>query len=176
MSWGPAALAAVPKNGEHSAGGGLQGLQYHLAAESRRLNLMKHRRKLNTRVRDWSKPRAYQGTLYVEESEEEVRVSRFIVRQGEIAFDLSAIAIDESANWRFSGTATLAPSGRYVSPEIEGTLALDRSTTEESIPTKFAFEVPKQSSRGVQVRGWWIAGGERCEFSGELKPLKAAKR
>jgi hypothetical protein len=119
-----------------------------------------------------SEARVYQGTLQVLESREEILVTRFIVRPREIAFDISVTSVESGGVWQFSGKAEFAQSGTYVSDNIEGKAVLDRHTIDNSIPTRFVFEVPKESTRQAQVRGWWIAGGERYEFSGALKPLK----
>ena len=120
--------------------------------------------------------RVYGGVLQVIESGEEIRFSRFILRESEIAFDFEVTDLDARGRWRFTGTAKLAPSGKYVTEPIEGSCSISSIEIESSIPTRLVFEPSNVSNQRVTVRGTWVAGGERYVFEGELSRLRIIDR
>ena len=111
----------------------------------------------------------------LQESGEPLLVSRFIVRQEEVAFDLVADA-EEGGDFSFTGIAKRARQGVFISQVIEGKQAVGRFEQNTSVPCRFMFEIRKISSRQLVLTGNWVGGGDSESFDGTLKVFATRKR
>ena len=99
----------------------------------------------------------YSGTLYFEDGDP-VEVRWFIVRDDEIAFDLTG-------GWGEHGMWTRGGIARQQGPEFHSDVAPSFQEGVEGYPCKIVF----QTVRGGDVEGYWFEEGETRTFSGSLE-------
>lgn len=99
----------------------------------------------------------YSGTLYFEDGDP-VEVRSFIVRDSEIAFDLTG-GWGEHGFWRREGVA------RQQGHEFHSDMAPSFQNGEEGYPCKIVF----RTVRGGDVDGYWFEESEAHAFSGSLE-------
>ena len=99
----------------------------------------------------------YSGILYFEDGDP-IKVRSFIVRDGEVAFDLSG-------GWGQHGMWTRTGVARQRGAEFHSDVAPSFKDDVEGYPCKLVF----QTVRGGDVEGTWSEQGEARAFSGSLE-------
>ncbi|TAK52686.1 MAG: hypothetical protein EPO27_00790 [Betaproteobacteria bacterium] len=117
---------------------------------------------------------SYCGQLLYTELEEVIEVSRLIVREKEIAFDL----ITEwglGDRWNYSGVAALRKPHVYAVTNLTGRRIIGATRVDETVRCNIAFRIESQSERLVEITGTWSESGDVYAFEGKLKTYVAAR-
>jgi len=119
----------------------------------------------------------YCGELFYADREEQIDVSRFIVREKAISFDL-VTEVDLGGHWAFNGVAEQVPRQPrlYAAAHVIGNEIVGNTRGEESGSIRFEFEIKKQSEVRLEVGGRWSSGGAMHAFSGTLKKYRPPNR
>ncbi len=113
-------------------------------------------------------PRVYCGELHFTDADEQIEVSRLIVREDRIAFELLT-EWGLGGHWRFCDVAKLLPNGAFLSDDVVGTEMIGKTGGHKSAPVHFRFEIEKQSDLRIQITGILFLRGEANRFAGKLK-------
>jgi hypothetical protein len=120
--------------------------------------------------------RVYCGELQYSIVDEQIEVTRFIVREDTISFDLLT-EWGLGGNWHFDGVAKQLPDGAFLSDPIEGRKMIGNAIGhEKSVLVPFRFEIQKQSDSRIQISGMLFLRGEENRFAGTLKKLTSKNR
>jgi hypothetical protein len=124
-----------------------------------------------------STPKVYCGELLYSDQQETIKVARFIVRNGEIAFDLTTDwGLGE--HWNYMGIAKLRKDGAYAAVNVIGkqVVGSSKANESESLPCSIRFKIQSQSVNKIQISGDWFENGEAYSFAGKLEKLTPNKR
>lgn len=106
----------------------------------------------------------YAGTLYFEDNDV-MAVHRLVVRDGELAFDVS-VTWGDSERWDIDLIATELKDGAFQSPKKR-----THNKVREGPSCEFWCQIAEQNSRRIALDGRWIESGEYYDFSGELERI-----
>lgn len=116
--------------------------------------------------------RAYRGELLYADMEEVIEVSRFIVREDQISFDM-VTTWGLGDRWAFSAVASQRLDRTYQVSNAVGRQQVGSRGESESVPCTILIRVERLSDRHARISGTWFVRGEAYAFGGTLKRLSA---
>jgi hypothetical protein len=121
-------------------------------------------------------PQVFCGELLYDDVDGNMQVSRFIVRENEIAFDFTDWAIGD--RWKFTGVAKLREDGSYSAENVLLSQVVGQTNVDGLNPTPVGVRllVEDFAGRHINVRGTWFMRGNSYSFSGTLHPFVPRKR
>jgi len=106
----------------------------------------------------------FNGFLYYKDSGDYLEIERFIVRESQLAFQLTS-TWGEHGQWSIDATASQA-GNEYISKEITS-----HQGKREGLPCIIRFRIKSQTENEVSVEGAWSESGEIYEFEGNLEKI-----
>lgn len=106
----------------------------------------------------------YSGTLFFDD-DDVLEVHRLVVRDGELAFDIS-VTWGDSERWKTSLVAKELDDGAFQSPKSP-----TRSGAREGPLCEFWCVIVQRNSRRIELEGRWIENDEYYDFKGELESV-----